>query len=421
MDRIGVGEGVSKGATMESLPVNWRWVKLGSIIDNAKPGFASGKCSGYGVIQLRIFNVDTCGNLIWDKFLRVPANLTVIEKYLLKPGDILFNNTNSINEVGKSALFLDSDEPIVYSNHFTRLRVKTELADAGFVTYWLMTQWHAKTFKKICIRTKICNRLVGRGAVKNDKLFELEIPLPPLPEQQRIAAWLNEQKVIVSQARQAVEAQIRKAQELPKEHLRDVFEGHSWNYMNLGALCNIVRGSSPRPKGAPRYYGGEIPRLLIKDIARDGMYVTPKLEFLTTEGSKLSQQMKKGDVVLVVDGGSGLPGILAIDACIHDCFVGFRNLQTEKINPEFLYFALQYYRNEKDKEATGAVYRHLTKDVVGEFRIPIPALSAQNDLVGQLTNELDSSQTMIKLLEANLVEINQHWSVLLQRAFAGEL
>ena len=191
-----------------SLPKGWQWVKFGVVITESQPGFASGQRDSKGVIQLRMNNVDTRGNLIWDEFLRVPAEDAAIARYSLKPGDIVFNNTNSTELVGKSALFLAHDEPIVYSNHFTRLRVKPDLANPGFVTFWLISQWQIKTFEKIC------NRWIGQSAVKNDKLFELEFPLPPLDEQRRIASRLNEQLAAVESARKAAEEQLQAANAL---------------------------------------------------------------------------------------------------------------------------------------------------------------------------------------------------------------
>ena len=47
---------------------------------------------------------------------------------------------------------------------------------------------------------------------------------------------------------------------------------------NLGEVCKVVRGSSPRPQGDPRYFGGDVPRLMIADITRDGKNVTPKID-----------------------------------------------------------------------------------------------------------------------------------------------
>ncbi len=155
-------------------------------------------------------------------------------------------------------------------------------------------------------------------------------PLPPLDEQQRIAARLDEQMAAVAQARRAAEEQLHAARKLQYTYLREVFDNHNWKSTNLGSLSTIVRGSSPRPKGDQRFYGGKVPRLMVEDVTRDGMYVTPRVDFLTNEGSQLSRPMKKGDVVMVVSGAPGLPGILSVDACIHDGFVGFRELQREK-------------------------------------------------------------------------------------------
>jgi len=201
------------------LPNDWRWMRLGDVIAIAQPGFASGQRDPKGVIQLRMNNVDTRGNFVWDQFLRVPADQKTIERYNLKPGDIVFNNTNSTELVGKSALFMEYGEPVVYSNHFTRLRVKQDLADPGFITFWLISQWQMRTFENLC------NRWIGQSAVKSDKLFELEIPLPPLPEQQHIVRQLNEQMSSVAQARQAAEAQLADINRLPSALLRRAFKG----------------------------------------------------------------------------------------------------------------------------------------------------------------------------------------------------
>ena len=106
-----------------------------------------------------------------------------------------------------------------------------------------------------------------------------------------------------------------------------------WKRVRLGSISTIVRGSSPRPKSDPRYYGGKIPRLMISDITRDGMYTTPKTDFLTEEGATKSRPMKKGDIIITVSGNPGLPTILAVDSCIHDGFVGLRKLNQNMVVP----------------------------------------------------------------------------------------
>ncbi|QYS86153.1 restriction endonuclease subunit S [Flavobacterium oreochromis] len=114
--------------------------------------------------------------------------------------------------------------------------------------------------------------------------------------------------------------------------------------MKLGELCDVVRGSSPRPQGDPKYFGGNVPRLMIADVTRDGKYVTPIIDFLTEEGAKKSRPMKKGDVIIAVSGDPGRPCILAVDACIHDGFVGLRNLNENKILKTYLFYFLNYFK-----------------------------------------------------------------------------
>ncbi len=197
----------------------WRWVKFGELIAEAQSGFASGQRDPNGVIQLRMNNVDTRGNILWDEFIRVPTNQAAITKFSLKSGDIVFNNTNSAELMGKTALFKEHNEPVTFSNHFTRLRVKPELADSSFVTFWLISQWQAKTFENIC------NRWIGQSAVKTEKLFSLEIPIPPIDEQKHIATRLEEKMLHISQARQAAEEQLAEINELPSALLRQAFAG----------------------------------------------------------------------------------------------------------------------------------------------------------------------------------------------------
>jgi len=142
-------------------------------------------------------------------------------------------------------------------------------------------------------------------------------------------------------------------------------------------ICEIVRGSSPRPKADPKYYGGNVPRLMISDVTRDGMYSTPSTDFLTEEGAKLSRPMKKGDVVVAVSGNPGFPTILKVDACIHDGFVGFRNL-SPKVLPEFLYYYLLHQKENSNSQSVGAIFKNLTTDQIKQIKSPSrPCLSSR--------------------------------------------
>jgi type I restriction enzyme, S subunit len=162
-----------------------------------------------------------------------------------------------------------------------------------------------------------------------------------------------------------------------------------WRWVKLGEISTVVRGSSPRPKGDPKYYGGNVPRLMVEDVTRDGMYVTPKVDFLTEEGAKLSRPMKQGDVIMVVSGAPGLPGILAVDACIHDGFVGFRDVEQSVLLNTFLFYFLKCANAATDSLAVGAIFRNLTTDQIKDIDVPLPPLDEQKRIAAILNEKME--------------------------------
>ncbi len=162
----------------------WQLIPLRRVMKSAQSGFASGARDVEGVIQLRMNNVTTDGTLDWTSFIRVPASEKQLDKYRLRRGDVLFNSTNSPNLVGKTAMFVGYTEPVVFSNHFVRLRVDDTKLEPRYLACWLTYRQQQRFFESIC------TQWVNQAAVRKDDLLSLQLPLPPLPEQKRIAAIL---------------------------------------------------------------------------------------------------------------------------------------------------------------------------------------------------------------------------------------
>lgn len=250
-----------------------------------------------------------------------------------------------------------------------------------------------------------------------DVLRALEVPLPPLPEQRRIAAILDQADALRRLRRQSLDH----LEQLAPSIFRDMFgdmrtNSMGWYTEKLGNLCDLVRGSSPRPQGDPKYFDGPIPRLMIADISRDGMRVRPAIDSLTTEGARRSRAMKAGSVVMAVSGAVGLPAILEIDACIHDGFVGFREL-SPSILPEFLYHFLSVQRAENSSKGTGAIWKNLTTDQVRDFNVPCPSLEKQQNFI----NRLQAIDEKLKASTNHLSTLEYLFTSLQHRAFRGEL
>ena len=249
------------------------------------------------------------------------------------------------------------------------------------------------------------------------QIDEIEIPLPPPDEQKRIAAILDQADELRRKRQRAIDRLSQLGQAIFFEMFGNVgLESGRWKQTPLEKLCDLVRGSSPRPQGDPRFFGGNVPRLMIADITRDGMIVTPQIDSLTEEGARKSRPMSAGSVVMAVSGAVGLPAILAVDACIHDGFVGFRNLD-KNILPEFFYWFLSVNREINRAQGTGAIWVNLTTDQVKRFSVPVPPLSLQKHFVEKMNRVSEQGE----YYRDGLRTLESLFSALQHRAFQGEL
>ncbi|MCL6613537.1 MAG: restriction endonuclease subunit S [Firmicutes bacterium] len=288
----------------EGFPEDWKIVRLGQLVDDHKlwiqNGFAQGSYNqtGYGIPHLRPFNISDDGNLDFSqiKYVPEPANNS---PYWLKSGDLIFNNTNSEELVGKTAYFF-SDRKCVLSNHMTIIRVlDKEYIDA----YWLAKQlhylWYLGFFKAIC------RRHVNQASISLARLREVTILFPPFPEQRAIACVL----LAVQQAKEATEQVIQATRGLKKSLLCHLFTygpvpveeaekvplketeiglvPEHWEMVRLGDIA-LIRGGISFP---PEFQGvtkGEYPFFKVSDMNLPG---NEKVMFAAN--NYITEQIKK--------------------------------------------------------------------------------------------------------------------------------
>jgi len=161
--------------------------------------------------------------------------------------------------------------------------------------------------------------------------------------------------------------------------------------VQIESISTVIRGASPRPKGDKRFYGGDIPRLMVEDVTRDGKTVFPSIDFLTEEGAKRSRPCKVGTLTLVCSGTVGIPSFLGVDACIHDGFIGLVNIST-RVEDDFLYHQLTTLRKRFEQSAThGGVFTNLTTGGVKEFPIPLPPTLHEQRLIARALSDADAA------------------------------
>ncbi len=157
-------------------------------------------------------NIDTQGNIVTDKHLKVPIPDN-IDKYLLENNDIVFNNTNSVDLIGKSAIFKGEWNKCTYSNHLTRLRTNNDIIFPKWLLYQLIHSWELNYFHRIC------NRHVNQAGIRRIDIENFRFPLPPIPEQKRIITVIDNIDSLI----QTTQRLIDKLTELKKGLMQKLF------------------------------------------------------------------------------------------------------------------------------------------------------------------------------------------------------
>lgn len=330
----------------------------------------------------------------------------------LEYGDILFTGSGeTADEIGKSVAYVD-DGFAFAGGDIIILRQKK--ADPVFLGHVLN---HDITRKQL-------NKL-GQGHsvvhIYSSSLSNVRVPLPPLPEQRKIAQILSTWDRSIERLQELIAKKQERKKGLMQELLSgkkrfDGFDGE-WQKINVKELGTVIRGASPRPKGDPKYYGGKVPRLMVEDVTRDGKYVTPKTDFLTSEGAKKSRPCKAGTLTIVCSGDVGTPSFLAVDACIHDGFLAIKEVSSN-VEKDFLFYQMVRLKQRLERSAThGGVFTNLTTTILKNFSLELPDFNEQQ----KIASVLSAADHEIEKLGSQLEKLQEQKKGLMQKLLTGQI
>ncbi len=381
------------------LPTGWRIVSLGELWASGKisiqNGYAQGthNLAGQGVPQLRPFNVTSEGlvDLSQVKYVAAPSDNS---PYWVRRGDVLLNNTNSEELVGKTAYF-SHDGRFVVSNHMTIIRVQDpKEVDA----YWLASHL-GYLFRKGLFRA-LCRRHVNQASVSLERLRGISLSMPPLPEQRAIAQVLN----TVQRAREATEAVIAATRELKRSLMRHLLTygpvpvqeagrvplketeigpvPEHWEVVRLGEVARIGNGSTPMRSNPSYWESGTIPWLTSGKVHET--IIRGADEFVTPLAQARCHlpTVRSGSLVVAITGQGKTLGNVAMvtfDTCIsqHLAFVDFWDRSVlARYALHFLQTRYAHFRQVAG--AGGSTKGALTCALLRRYPLPVPPLEEQH-------------------------------------------
>ena len=203
----------------ESLREGWKWAELGNLCEGKGQYGTSLRSNGEGrgIPVLGMYHIHR-GGIRWENVSSVEMDAEERTKYLLQPGDMLFNRTNSAELVGKTAVY-DLAREAVFASYLIRFKLREGIASPDVVSAYVNSRYGRAFIEKNMTRA------VGQVNISATTMRGMPIPLPPFAEQTRIAASLKRRTASVDSARTAAEAELETINALPAALLRQAFNG----------------------------------------------------------------------------------------------------------------------------------------------------------------------------------------------------
>ena len=358
-------------------------------------------------------------------------------KYIsLLKGDVITPSVTSMEKICKTG-FIDKNLDSVTAGGFVYIIrcLSSDVLDAKYLLYFI-----SSTFNKEQCKPNIHKSGQAFYNLKKTGFVEQPICVPPLAEQKRIvakieellplvdryeAAWIrledfnrrfpeDMKKSILQQAIQGKlveqrpeegtaqelyqqiqaekqrlikEGKIRKEKPLPEitEDEKPFEIPESWMWVRLQQIGELSRGrSQKRPRNDPGLFtNGTFPFIQTGDVARANGHISHWTTMYNQEGVAQSRIWPAGTVCLTIAANIGDVAILDFDACFPDSVVGF-NAYRPILSNEFFMYGLMCYKTILDKMSRSTTQKNINIDILSQIAFPLPPLPEQKRIVARL-------------------------------------
>jgi len=414
----------------KELPAGWKWVKLGDVCEIARGGSPR---------PISAYLTDSTNGVNWIKI----SDATASDKYIFETKEKIIPDGVSHSRLVYSGDFLLSNSMSFGRPYIMRttgcihdgwlvLRNYESSFDQEFLYYLLGSSSIYSQFEKMSAGSTVKNLNI-------QIVSGVHVAAPPLEEQKRIAAILNEQMAAVEKAKKAAQERLEAAKALPAAYLRDVFPSsedelpEGWKRMKLGDLCDLQNGFAF--KSNDYIESSNTLNIRLSNIRPEGNfdleYAQKFLPDLYAEKYR-PFSLKEGDLIIAMTDLAADPKILGIPTLVsntdgHNLLlnqrVGRLHNFSEKIEVPFLRYALSTPMTKSfyKERGGGGLQINMSKNDVLSAAIPLPPLEEQKQIVSKLDDKTVGASLAEASIQQELDTIGAMPGSLLRKAFNGEL
>ena len=250
-------------------------------------------------------------------------------------------------------------------------------------------------------------------------LREIPIPVPPVPEQERIVGILDEAFDGIAKAKATAEANLQNARALFQSHLQTIFsqQGEGWVEKKLGDVCDFVGGSQP-PKAvfSKTKTDGNIRLIQIRDYKSDKhvVYIPRETARRFCSADDVMIGRYGPPIFQILRGLEGAYNVALMKAIPNESVLDRDYLYQFLRNPALLQYVI--YHSERAAGQIG-----VTKETLAPYPIPLPPLSNQRAIAQRFLEIESETQRLESLYQNKLNALDELKKSLLHQAFTGNL
>jgi type I restriction enzyme, S subunit len=419
---------ISADEQVYEVPENWVWARMRGILFDIRNGTTiKQNKEGIGAKVTRIESIQN--NQIDNNRLGFIAELaTIKESDWYVADDIALSHINSAEHVGKTAIITEDLLPLVHGMNLLRLRFNTACEPTYFYFFSQSFQYKQSILERI-------NMAVNQVSINQKQLGDIEIPLPPLAEQQRIVARIGRLFSKLDQAKELAQNaldsfEIRKAAILQKAFTGELTAKwrkenavamDSWVDKELGDVCTSLQyGTSKKSSNE-----GKVVVIRMGNL-QDGEISWDNLAYTNDEEDIGKYLLQPGDVLFNRTNSPELVGKTSIYRGEYPAiFAGYiiRLRYDNQIVGEYLNYVMNSVRAKEYCNAVksdGVNQSNINAKKIAAFTFSVPPLEEQQEIVQVLNKLLDSEKSAKEITDV-IDTIEQMKKAILARAFRGEL
>ena len=398
----------------------WEMVKLGKIVTTSN-GLWKGKKPPYiNIAVIRNTNFTKDCKLRLDEIEYIDAEEKHFLTRKLEYGDIIIEKSGGSDKqpVGRPVLFNIKEGNFSYSNFTSRIRIiDNKIIDSSFLQKALYNHYIKGSTFPLQSNTTGIHNLDFKG------YLELEIPLPPLEEQNRIVSILDASFEKIDALKKNAEENLKNAKALFQQVLaQELKPKEGWVEKKLGEVCNNISYGTSLPSSENGIYK----YLRMNNITLDGTLDLNNLKYITVPDKELAKCMvEKGDLLFNRTNSHELVG----KSCVFEndekmVIAGYiiRIRLNKEIAPKFAnyYINLQRRLGYLKPLIVGAVHQaNISAKSIQTINFVYPTLEEQHRIVAILDTLSEKCRRLEQVAQQTIRECDALKQSILRRAFSG--